>query len=333
MIAAVPSAPLLSVSELVTEFHAKSGTVRAVDHVSFELGAGEVLGIVGESGCGKSATCLSILRLLPEPYGRVTSGKILFQGQELTTASERELQKIRGRKISMIFQDPMTSLNPYLTLEEQLTEVPVLHLGLSRGHARKKAVELLDRVRIADAKSRIKCYPHELSGGMRQRVMIAMALLCDPDLLIADEPTTALDVTIQAPILDLLLELKAERGLSIILITHDLGVIAGMADQVLVMYAGRVVEQAKAHELFATPLHPYTKALLQSAPGIDRHGTERLQSIEGMPPRLDRGPFRKCSFLPRCRFAKPACAEGEPTLKLMADAHCRRCILTPEELS
>ncbi len=333
MTTTVSSAPLLSVSELVTEFHAKNATVRAVDHVSFDLGAGEVLGIVGESGCGKSATCLSILRLLPEPYGRVTSGKILFQGQELTTASERELQKIRGRKISMIFQDPMTSLNPYLTLEEQLTEVPVLHLGLSRGVAKNKAVELLDRVRIADAKSRIKCYPHELSGGMRQRVMIAMALLCDPDLLIADEPTTALDVTIQAQILDLLSELKAERRLSIILITHDLGVIAGMADQVLVMYAGRVVEQAKARDLFAMPLHPYTRALLRSAPSIDHHGTQRLQSIEGMPPRLDGQGFRTCSFLPRCRVAKPACGQGEPALERVADAHFSRCLLTPEELA
>ncbi|MDX2054711.1 MAG: ABC transporter ATP-binding protein [Polyangiaceae bacterium] len=323
---------LLSVSELTTEFRSQRATVRAVDRVSFELAEGEVLGLVGESGCGKSATCLSILGLLPEPHGRIVAGSIVFQGQDLAHASEQVLQKIRGRRISMIFQDPMTSLNPYLTLEDQLTEVPMLHLGLSKAEAVQRAVRLLDQVRIGDAKNRIKSYPHELSGGMRQRVMIAMALLCDPDLLIADEPTTALDVTIQAQILDLLLELKAERKLSIILITHDLGVVADTADQILIMYAGRVLEQAPCKELFASPLHPYTRALLESAPRLEHRHGERLESIEGMPPRLDRGGFSECSFAPRCALVREECRREEPRLEMLSGRHAHRCVLRREEL-
>jgi oligopeptide/dipeptide ABC transporter ATP-binding protein len=323
--------PLLRLRELVTEFRTETGTVRAVDHVSLELHKGEVLGLVGESGCGKSATCLSILGLLPAPIGRVASGSIEYAGRDLVALSERELERVRGRKISMIFQDPMTSLNPYLSVAEQLVEVPMLHLGLSRKAATQKAEELLSQVGIADAASRMQSYPHELSGGMRQRVMIAMALLCDPDILIADEPTTALDVTIQAQILELLLELRRERGLSILLITHDLGVVANTCDRVVVMYAGRVVEQAPASELFTAPSHPYTRALLASVPRIEDKSGARLKSIEGLPPRLDR-PFAACAFAPRCAWVEPRCKDGEPKLTKLSATHLRRCVRPVEEV-
>lgn len=325
------SEPLLEVHELRTEFRSEAGSVRAVDGISFEVGRGEALGIVGESGCGKSATSLSILRVLPA-NGRIVSGRVRLSGTDLVGLPEREMRKVRGRRIAMIFQDPMTSLNPYLKVGEQLSEAGMLHLGLSRQEAERRALALLKRVHIPDASARLASYPHELSGGMRQRVMIAMALLCDPDLLIADEPTTALDVTIQAQILELLRELREERQLSILLITHDLGVVSRTCDRVLVMYAGRVVESARASTLFTQPLHPYTAALLKSVPRIDAgHGT-RLETIAGMPPRLDRGPFLECTFAPRCRFVHAACRVADPELVLADPQHYRRCVLPKEQV-
>ena len=331
MSAPTPSAPLLCVRELTTEFRTEDGVVRAVDHVTFDVQKGELLGIVGESGSGKSATSLSILRLLP-PRGRVTHGSVELAGQNLLTLSEPAMRAVRGARIAMIFQDPMTALNPYLRVGEQLVEGAVLHLGLDTRAAEARARALLDRVRIPDAAARLKSYPHELSGGMRQRVMIAMALLCDPELIIADEPTTALDVTVQAQILELLNELRRERGLSILLITHDLGVVASTCDRVLVMYAGRVVELATAVELFARPLHPYTRALMRSLPSLDAAPGGRLETIPGLPPRLDRGPFTECSFAPRCRFVHDACRVAEPPLSEDVPGRLRRCVLPLERL-
>jgi oligopeptide transport system ATP-binding protein len=323
---------VLDVRGLTTEFVTDGGIVRAVDGVSFSLARGEMLGIVGESGCGKSVTNLSILGLLAKPQGRIVDGQVLFGGQDLTELDERELQKIRGNRIAMIFQDPMTCLNPYLRVEEQLAEVGELHLGLSRKDAVARAVELLTRVGIPDAARRIRGWPHEFSGGMRQRVMIAMALLCDPDVLIADEPTTALDVTIQAQILELLADLRRERGMAIILITHDLGVVAGTCDRVLVMYAGRVVEEAPTRDLFAKPAHPYTAALLHSVPRLDGAAHAHLASIEGLPPRLDRGPFTACAFLPRCKQVRQECSRGEPALAPRGPGRASRCVLKAEEV-
>jgi oligopeptide transport system ATP-binding protein len=329
--AAVPSAksPLLEVRGLVTEFVSDDAVVRAVDGVSFSVARGEAVGIVGESGSGKSATALSILGLLP---GRArTKGQVIFDGKDVAAATASERRRLRGRHIAMVFQDPMASLNPYLTIEEQLVEVCELHLGLSRKASVDRAADLLDRVGIADARARLRGYPHELSGGMRQRVMIAMGLLCNPELLILDEPTTALDVTIQAGMLDLLREICAERRLSIVLITHDLGVVAGFCDRVLVMYAGRVVESAPTKALFARPLHPYTRALERSLPRLDGAG-ERLESIRGMPPRLDLGPFRECSFAPRCGFVHDACRKRDPDLVEAEPGRLRRCVLPVEKL-
>ena len=316
---------LLAVEGLTTEFTTDDGVVRAVDGVSFSMRRGEVLGIVGESGCGKSVTNLSILRLLPRRTGRIAHGRVLFDGVDLAQLPEDEMRKIRGNRIAMVFQDPMTSLNPYLTVEEQLCEVAELHLHVGREQARAKAIDLLTRVGVADAARRLKSHPHEFSGGMRQRVMIAMALLCDPALLIADEPTTALDVTIQAQILDLLKDLRRERGMSIIFVTHDLGVVAGICDRVLVMYAGRVVEEAPVRDLFAHPEHPYTAALLRSIPRVDGAAHGRLAHIDGLPPRLDR-PFTECPFAPRCGLVRPACREGVPELVASAPGHRRRCV-------
>ena len=323
--------PLLRVRELTTEFRTEDRVVRAVDHVSFDLQKGELLGIVGESGSGKSATSLSILHLLP-PQGRITHGSVELAGQNLLALPEPAMRGVRGARIAMIFQDPMTALNPYLRIGEQLVEGAILHLGLGARAAKERARALLDRVRIPDAAARLESYPHELSGGMRQRVMIAMALLCDPELIIADEPTTALDVTVQAQILELLNELRRERGLSILLITHDLGVVASTCDRVLVMYAGRVVELAPAAELFARPLHPYTRALMQSLPRLDAVPGRRLETIPGLPPRLDRGPFTECSFAPRCRFVHDACRVAEPALSEDVPGRLRRCVLPVDEL-
>jgi oligopeptide/dipeptide ABC transporter ATP-binding protein len=323
--------PLLRVRELTTEFRSDEGVVRAVDHVSFDLAPGEMLGIVGESGSGKSATSLSVMRLLP-PQGRVTHGSVELEGQNLLALAEPAMRALRGGRVAMIFQDPMTALNPYLRVGEQLIEGAMLHLGLDAGAAARRARDLLDRVRIPDAAARLRSYPHELSGGMRQRVMIAMALLCDPKLVIADEPTTALDVTVQAQILELLNELRRERGLSILLITHDLGVVASTCDRVLVMYAGRVVELAPAAELFARPLHPYTAALMRSLPRLDAPPGSRLEAIPGLPPRLDRGPFTECSFAPRCRFVHDACRSADPPLSAAGAERLRRCVLPLEKL-
>jgi oligopeptide transport system ATP-binding protein len=329
---AATEGPVLDVRGLTTEFVTDGGIVRAVDDVSFQVRKGEMLGIVGESGCGKSVTNLSILGLLPKPQGRIVGGQVLFGGSDLVQATEDQLRSIRGNRIAMIFQDPMTCLNPYLTVEEQLAEVGVLHLRLKRAQAVKRAVDLLTHVGIPDAERRIRGYPHQFSGGMRQRVMIAMALLCDPDVLIADEPTTALDVTIQAQILELLASLRKERGMAIILVTHDLGVVAGTCDRVLVMYAGRVVEEAPTRELFARPAHPYTAALLRSVPRLDSMAHARLTSIEGLPPRLDRGPFSACTFVPRCAFAHEACERGDPALVAYAPGRTRRCVLPVEQV-
>jgi oligopeptide/dipeptide ABC transporter ATP-binding protein len=334
------------VRDLVSEFRTEQALVRAVDGVSFELARAEVLGLVGESGSGKSVTALSILGLLPRPHGRVRSGSVRFAGRELIGLPERELRALRGARIAMIFQDPMSSLNPYLKVGDQLAEVCELHLGFTRQRAWQRAVELLGQVQIPDAARRASQYPHELSGGMRQRAMIAMALCCEPALLIADEPTTALDVTVQAQILELLLHLRDERQLSILLITHDLGVVNTTCDRVLVMYAGRIVEAALARALFEAPHHPYTRALLDSvpradvpaasAPGAavaDSTGNKRrlLTALDGLPPRLDLGPFTACSFAPRCRHAIQACHEGEPALIRTAPGRAARCIRPREE--
>jgi oligopeptide transport system ATP-binding protein len=332
-----PSAgPLLSIRELVSEFSSDHSLVRAVDGVSFELQRAEVLGIVGESGSGKSALALSILGLLPRPQGRIVAGSIRFAGRELVGLKEAELRALRGARIAMIFQDPMSSLNPYLEVGEQLAEVCQQHLGFQRRRAWQRAVELLARVQIPDAERRARQYPHELSGGMRQRAMIAMALCCEPDLLIADEPTTALDVTIQAQILDLLLGLRQERKLSILLITHDLGVVNGSCDRVLVMYAGRIVEAAPVKALFESPHHPYTRALLDSVPRVDTPPLRErrpLAALEGLPPRLDLGPFTGCSFAPRCVHALPRCQNGEPELRSTASGRLARCVREPKEWS
>jgi oligopeptide/dipeptide ABC transporter ATP-binding protein len=323
--------PLLEVESLSVHFQGEEGAVRAVENVSFTVNAGEMLGIVGESGSGKSVTSLSVLGLLP-PRGRIVSGSVRLDGTELVGMKETSLRQIRGGRVAMIFQDPMTSLNPYLSVGEQLAESAMLHRGLSRRDADRRAVELLERVRIPDAAARLKTYPHELSGGMRQRVMIAMALLGEPELLIADEPTTALDVTIQAEILDLLSELRRERGLSVMLITHDLGIVRSTCDRALVFYAGRIVESAPTTELFARPLHPYTLALLDSLPRLDRR--KRPEPIPGMPPQLGSEPLTECSFVPRCRFAHDACRRGEPALVAAETAmgRLRRCVLSEDEL-
>ena len=276
--------PILQVDDLHVHFHTEDGVVRAVDGVSFEVHPGETLGIVGESGSGKSVTNLAMLGLIPQPPGKIAGGRALYQGDDLLQMSEKQLAEIRGNRIAMIFQDPMTSLNPFLTIEEQLTEVTKLHLKHDHGAARKRAVEMLDRVGLPSPEKRIGAYPHQFSGGMRQRVMIAMALLCEPDLLIADEPTTAIDVTIQAQILDLLKELQREKGTAIIMITHSMGVIANICHRVQVMYAGKIAEEADAGPLFADPRHPYTVGLLESIPRLDEHKGDELTPIEGQPP-------------------------------------------------
>jgi oligopeptide transport system ATP-binding protein len=318
------AAPILSVRDLRTYFRTDDGLVKAVDGVSFALGRGETLGIVGESGSGKSVTSLSLMQLLPRPPASHPSGQIMFDGRDLMTSPEHDLRRLRGNRIAMIFQDPMTSLNPYLTVERQLTEVLQLHRGLSRADARARAIQMLGKVGIPDAARRIHDHPHEFSGGMRQRVMIAMALLCEPQLLIADEPTTALDVTIQAQILRLIKGLQTELGTSVILITHDLGVVAGMADRVAVMYAGRIVETGAATEIFRDPQHPYTRGLLRSIPRLDREQAGALRSIPGLPPDLSALP-PGCPFRPRCDVAQERCGREYPpvlTLGRARDVYC-----------
>jgi peptide/nickel transport system ATP-binding protein len=316
---------LLEVRDLRTHFFTADGVVRAVDGVSFELAAGETLGIVGESGCGKSVTALSILRLIAPETGRIIDGSIRFAGQELTTLSESEMRALRGHRIAMIFQEPMTSLNPALTVGTQIAESVVRHLGLPWSAARDRAHEMLDLVRIGDARRCLDQYPHQLSGGMRQRVMIAIALCCNPQVLIADEPTTALDVTIQAQILDLMLELKDKLGTAIVMITHDLGVIAETCERAIVMYAGRVAEEANVTELFARPLHPYSRGLQRALPGATAElARARLAEIPGIVPALNQ-PLIGCAFAPRCDFATERCRATAPALTPHGATHRVAC--------
>jgi peptide/nickel transport system ATP-binding protein len=320
--------PLLAIEDLRTYFFTRDGVVRAVDGVSYSVRAGETLAVVGESGCGKSVTALSILRLIASPPGRIVGGSIRFQGGNLLEFSDQEMRAIRGNEISMIFQEPMTSLNPVLTIGRQIAETLVLHQRLDHKAAMMRAVEMLRLVHIPEAERRVGQYPHQLSGGMRQRVMIAMALACNPKLLIADEPTTALDVTIQAQILDLMRELKAKTGSAIILITHDLGVVAEMAERVVVMYAGRKVEEAPVEALFGNPQHPYTKGLLSSVPQLGEtlkaQPRERLMEIPGMVPSL-RSEIVGCAFAPRCPLASDRCRAEAPALEEKQPAHFAAC--------
>jgi peptide/nickel transport system ATP-binding protein len=325
--AALPAAtPLLEVEGLKTHFFTRDGVVRAVDGVSFSIQPGETLALVGESGCGKSVTSLSILRLIASPPGRTVAGTIRFDGRDLLGLSEPAMRKVRGNEISMIFQEPMTSLNPVLTVGRQIAEALVLHRGLARGEANERAVEMLRLVNIPEPARRASEYPHQMSGGMRQRVMIAMALACDPKLLIADEPTTALDVTIQAQILDLMRALKEKTGAAIMLITHDLGVVAEMAQRVVVMYAGRKVEEARVDDLFARPRHPYTRGLLSSIPrlGAAKPARMRLTEIPGMVPSL-REPIAGCPFATRCPYVVERCRVEMPPLEAKAEGHTVAC--------
>jgi len=318
---------LLKIERLQTHFFTEAGTVRAVDGVSLMVRKGETLGIVGESGCGKSVTALSILRLIPTPPGKIVGGNIYLDGRDLLKLPENEMRKVRGASISMIFQEPMTSLNPVFTVGDQIAEGIRLHQGLSKRESWNKAIEMLRLVRIPDPDRRVREYPHQMSGGMRQRVMIAMALSCNPQLLIADEPTTALDVTIQAQILELLNQLKSELGMAVMLITHDLGVVADTAARVAVMYAGRVVEEAPVLELFTHPKHPYTQGLLNSIPRIEKaERRPRLQAIPGMVPDLLELP-KGCKFQARCSKVFEPCYGDEPQLKDVAANHQVRCYL------
>ena len=315
---------ILSVNGLKTYFHTEDGVVKAVDGVTFELKKGETLGIVGESGSGKSVANLSVMRLIQEPPGEIVDGEIVFDGVDVRQLSIDEVRKIRGKRIAMIFQDPMTSLNPFLKISKQLMEVTRLHLGHTKQQARAHAIKMLKLVGISDAEERIDGYPHEFSGGMRQRVMIAMALSCDPELLIADEPTTALDVTIQAQILELIKDLKARMGTSVILITHDLGVVAGMTDKIIVMYAGKVFEQATTRELFATPANPYTKGLLKSVPDPAHEQGKDLYQIPGLPPDVAHLP-PGCPFAPRCDRAADICRSEFPPFVEINENHHSLC--------
>ena len=317
-------APVLSVTNLVTRFDVPDGEVCAVNDVSFEVGEGETVGIVGESGSGKSQVFMSVMGLLAS--NGAATGSVRYRGDEILGLPPQRLNRIRGEKMSMIFQDPMTSLNPYMRISKQLTEVLVEHKGLSERDATNRSVEMLDLVRIPEARRRISMYPHEFSGGMRQRVMIAMALLCQPDLLIADEPTTALDVTVQAQILDLMRDLKRELNTAIVMITHDLGVIAGLSDRVMVMYAGNIVETGSVRDIFYRPLHPYTVGLLKSMPRVDEKTHEDLPSIPGQPPNLQHLPVG-CNFRPRCPYAFAACDSDEPLLRPIDDGRAKACHL------
>ncbi len=314
---------LLEVQDLKLYFKVKAGRVRAVDGVSFAIKPGEKVGVVGESGCGKSVTALSIMRLIPQPPGEYAGGSVLFEGQDLLEAPESVMRKIRGSRIGMIFQDPMTCLNPTMTVGNQIAEGLKIHLKLSNDQAQRRAVSLLEQVGIPDAATRVNAYPHQFSGGMRQRVMIAIALACNPKLLIADEPTTALDVTVQAQILELIVGISQEFGTAVIIITHDLGVVAGMTDRVVVMYAGKVVETAPTDELFANPRHPYTLGLLASVPRLDEKRHKELKTIEGAPPDLLKPPTG-CPFMPRCAFARAICRTMPPLDIVAGNAEHRK---------
>jgi oligopeptide/dipeptide ABC transporter ATP-binding protein len=333
------SDPILRVLGLKTSFFTSEGTFQAVNGVDFEVKSGKVLGLVGESGCGKTVTALSVMRLVSDPPGRIVAGKILFQGTDLLTLTEKEMQSVRGKRIAMIFQEPMTSLNPVFTVGNQIMEMLTLHLAMSKKDALARTIELLTQVGIPSPHQRVKEYPHQLSGGMRQRVMIAMAISCHPELVFADEPTTALDVTIQAQILNLLKRLREELGMAMVLISHDLGVIAEVADEVAIMYAGRIVEYTSKEELFANPLHPYTQGLLASLPRFDmpdaaparresgdRKKRQRLKAIPGMVPRLSNLP-PGCTFHPRCPVAIEVCHNEEPQLLEVSPGHKVQCWL------
>jgi oligopeptide/dipeptide ABC transporter ATP-binding protein len=311
-------AKLLEIADLQTHFFTSAGVVKAVDGISYDVAPGETIAIVGESGCGKSVSALSILRLVANPPGRVVGGSIRFEGRDLLALGEEEIRQVRGRDIGMVFQEPMTSLNPVLTVGRQLTETLEQHLAMTREQARARAIELLGMVGISDAERRLTQYPHHFSGGMRQRVMIAMALCCEPKLIIADEPTTALDVTIQAQILELMKDLTRRLGVALIIITHNLGIVARYADRVNVMYAGKIIESGSARDIYHRPRHPYTLALLRSVPRMDRPRRARLDPVQGQPPdlsRLDGG----CSFRPRCTFTGPRCAREKPVLAPIED--------------
>lgn len=314
---------LLSVEDLKVSFHTRNGVVRAVDGVSFHLERGETLGVVGESGSGKSVTCYSMMGLIPQPPGRIEGGRAMFDGVDLVHASKAQLNAIRGQRIAMIFQDPMTSLNPYLRIGEQILEPLLIHTKLSREEARKKALAALSEVGVQDPEARMRAYPHEFSGGMRQRVMIAMALVTNPELLIADEPTTALDVTVQAQILDLIRQMQRDHGTAVIFITHDLGVVSGFCDRVQVMYAGRIVESAPVTDIFATPRHPYNRALQKSIPAFQPKGQD-LYTIPGQPPDLSR-PVPGCAFAPRCEFVQDECRTQAIQLREVGPGHASAC--------
>ena len=317
-------ATLLEVRNLKTHFFTVEGVVKAVDGVSYDLSEGETLGLVGESGCGKSVSALSVMRLIPDPPGKIVSGEILLDGEDILQIGMEDMREVRGAKIAMVFQEPMTSLNPVLTVERQLTETLELHMGMSKRESRRESVNLLARVGIPDPESRIKQYPHQFSGGMRQRVMIAMALSCNPRLIIADEPTTALDVTIQAQILDLMKSLTTEFGVALIIITHNLGVVARYADRVNIMYAGKVIERGEAREIYANPRHPYTVGLLRSVPRLDLPRKAKLDPIEGQPPDLINLPVG-CSFRERCPWAIDICATDTPELTDTGGGHLSAC--------
>ncbi len=321
-----PQSTVLEVNDLNTIFRTRDGEVHAVNHVDFSLATGELLGVVGESGSGKSVTMMSLLKLLPSPPAEIVSGEILFEGRDVLKMSDDELRALRGGDIGFIFQDPMTSLNPVFTVGYQLTEALREHLDINKKEARKRAASLLAKVGIAQPEQRLKDFPHQFSGGMRQRVMIAMALACEPKVLIADEPTTALDVTIQAQILELVRDLRRDQGMGIIWITHDLGVVAGIADRVIVMYGGQIVEHATVEALFKDPRHPYTRALLAAMPSVDAERTEKLHSIAGQPPSLNKRPA-SCSFAPRCEHAFGRCTEENPPLIETSGGHQVACWL------
>ncbi len=315
---------LLEVDGLRTIFRGARGPVAAVNDVSFHIDAGETVGVVGESGSGKSVTALSLMRLIPDPPGRIVAGAVRFKGRDLLTVRDRDMRDVRGKDIAMIFQDPMTSLNPMVRLERQMTEGIRLHLGLDRRASRARAIEMLRLVGIPAAERRIRDYPHQFSGGMRQRVVIAIALSCNPALVLADEPTTALDVTIQAQILELMRALARERNTAVLLITHDLGVVAGMCERILVMYGGSIVEEASRRDTFYNPRHPYTMGLLKSVPRLDRPRAERLPQIEGLPPDLSRLPSG-CAFHTRCPFATDLCRQVTPRLREVGPGHRAAC--------
>ena len=317
-------ATLLEVKDLQTHFFTMDGVVKAVDGVSYDLEEGETLGLVGESGCGKSVSALSLMRLIPDPPGRIVNGEVILDGEDILRIDMDDMRNVRGAKMSMVFQEPMTSLNPVLTVERQLTETLQLHKGMGKAESRREGVDLLSRVGIPDPEQRIKQYPHQFSGGMRQRVMIAMALSCSPRLIIADEPTTALDVTIQAQILELMKSLTTEFGVALIVITHNLGVVARYADRVNIMYAGRIIERGTAREIYSNPRHPYTVGLLRSVPRLDLPRRAKLDPIEGQPPDLVNLPAG-CAFRARCRWAIDKCATDTPVLEETSPNHWSAC--------